>query len=136
MRSGRPFGRARLAGEAPITPALGQRGSPIGRGHRSPVGSWPDAATLVVGERVDGTYTLRAVATTDLLERAKRRLDSLSPERLRAAEDFLAYLEERETDEATEEILRLPDILAALEKAENEIREGRLTPVEQLRRKA
>ncbi len=76
------------------------------------------------------------MATTDLLERAKRRLDSLSPERLRAAEDFLAYLEERETDEATEEILRLPDILAALEKAENEIREGRLTPVEQLRRKA
>ena len=68
--------------------------------------------------------------TRDLLDRAKRRLDSLSRERLRAAEDFLAYLEERETDEATDEILRLPGLVAALERAEREVAEGPLTPVE------
>ena len=46
------------------------------------------------------------------------------------AADFLAYLEERETSEATEELLRIPGFLADLERAEEEVLSGRLTPVE------
>ncbi|MBM4032718.1 MAG: hypothetical protein FJ291_13145 [Planctomycetes bacterium] len=66
---------------------------------------------------------------------AKRRLDSLSVDRLRVADDFLAYLQEREDNEATEELLRIPGFLERLEKAERQIAEGKVTPVEKLQRK-
>jgi hypothetical protein len=72
---------------------------------------------------------------TGLLKRAKERLDSLSPERLRVADDFLSYLEERESTEATAELLSIPGFLEAFERAELEIQAGELTPLEQLRRK-
>lgn len=76
-----------------------------------------------------------AMATdSDLRRRAKRRLDRLAPERLRAADDFLAYLEERESDEATAELLALPGFRQALQQAEREADQGELTPVAELRR--
>jgi hypothetical protein len=43
-----------------------------------------------------------------LLEDAKQRLRSLSTSRLRVANDFLAYLVEREENEATQELLGIP----------------------------
>ena len=52
------------------------------------------------------------------------------------AADFLAYLEERETNEATEELLRIPGFLEDFERAEKEALSGRLTPVKALKRKA
>ena len=36
-------------------------------------------------------------------------LQRLSPERLRVAADFLAYLDERESNDATEELLSIPN---------------------------
>jgi hypothetical protein len=73
------------------------------------------------------------MSPTDVLHRAKRRLDSLTPERLRVADDFLAYLEERESAEATEELLGLPGFRESLRVAEEEIARGELTSIEQLR---
>ncbi len=75
------------------------------------------------------------MSPTELLQQAKQRLDSLTPERLRVAEDFLAYLETREAHEATNELLALPDFLDNMRKAEEEVEAGLLTPVEELRRK-
>lgn len=75
------------------------------------------------------------MSATAALRRAKKRLTTLSPERLRVADDFLAYLEEREANEATEELLQIPGFLETLEAAEKEVREGRLTPAEDLQRK-
>jgi len=74
--------------------------------------------------------------TTATLRRAKKRLETLSPERLRVADDFLSYLEERESNEATEELVQIPGFLERLVTAEQEAREGRLTSVEHLRRKS
>lgn len=74
--------------------------------------------------------------TAATLRRAKKRLETLSPERLRVADDFLAYLEERESNEATEELMEIPGFLDRLAVAEQEAREGRLTPFEHLRRKS
>jgi hypothetical protein len=76
------------------------------------------------------------MTTAEIRRRAKHRLDRLSPERLRVADDFLAYLEERESDEATAELLAIPGFLAALEQARTEIARGEVTPVEELRRRA
>lgn len=72
------------------------------------------------------------MSPTVVLRRAQKRLRTLSPERLRVADDFLAYLEERESDEATAELLALPGFREALRTAEREIEQGELTPLEDL----
>jgi len=72
---------------------------------------------------------------TELLRRAKRRLEHLSEQRLRTADDLLAYLEDLESDEATEELLRIPGLMDRIEEAEHDIAEGRTVSVDELRRK-
>jgi len=72
---------------------------------------------------------------TETRRQAKRRIDQLSPDRLQVADDFLAYLEERESSEATEELLRIPGFVDAFEEACKEVDAGKLTPLEKLRRK-
>ena len=71
---------------------------------------------------------------TALLHSVERRLRRLSLERLRVADDFLAYLEERESDVATQELLSLAEFEdryhQALEQAEN----GEVVPFERIRR--
>lgn len=79
--------------------------------------------------------TKRKNVTVELRRRAKKQIESLSPERLQVAADFLSYLEERESNEATEEVLRIPGLLEQFEEAERDIAAGRVTPVEKLRRK-
>ena len=75
------------------------------------------------------------MSTVELRRRIKRRIDHLSAERLQVAADFVASLEERESNEATEELLTIPGIVRAIKKAETDVRAGRLTPVNKLRRK-
>ena len=58
----------------------------------------------------------KQVMNTTLTE-AEYRLRSLSPERLRMANDFLAYLQEREENEATAELLSIPGFEAAFRRA-------------------
>ncbi len=72
---------------------------------------------------------------TEIRRRAKRRIDSLTDERVEAADDFLAYLHERESNEATEEPLRIPGFVDQLKEAEKDIAEGRTVAVKDLRRK-
>ena len=57
------------------------------------------------------------MSTNEMRRQAGARIKSLSPERLQVALDFLAYLEERESKEATEELLRLPGLTDAFRKA-------------------
>jgi len=83
-----------------------------------------------VARRNDGRLT-----PAQCRREAKQRIDALSRERLSVALDFLRYLEERESGEATEELLRIPGFLAALRKGEQDVAAGRITPVEKLRRK-
>jgi len=71
----------------------------------------------------------------ELLRRAKRRLSGLSKEHLLVADHFLAYLEEAESVQATEELLRVPGFAEAFEEAQRDVEAGRLTPVEDLKRK-
>lgn len=54
----------------------------------------------------------------DLLHQAEKRLQQLLPERLRVANDFLAYLQEREQNEATEELLNIPEFEEELREAD------------------
>ena len=72
---------------------------------------------------------------TQLRQTAKESIDGLPAEQLKVAAEFLRYLDERASDEATEELLRIPGILKDLEEAERDVAEGRTTPVEKLKRK-
>lgn len=65
---------------------------------------------------------------------AKNRIDQLSPERLRVADELLAYLLDKESEEATEEVLNIPGFVEAFEKAKREEAAGLLTPLEKFRR--
>ena len=69
-----------------------------------------------------------------LLRDVARRLGRLSPDRLRVADDFVAYLEEREESEATEELLRLPGFEAAFLRAAQQAEAGEVVPFEDVRR--
>jgi hypothetical protein len=69
-----------------------------------------------------------------LFQAAERRLRRLSPERLRVAADFLAYLEEREADEATQELLNLPSFTEHLERAAQQAEAGQVVSFKSIRR--
>ena len=64
------------------------------------------------------------MTTVEIHHQIKEYIDCLSPERLKVAIDFLAYLIERESQEATEELLKIPRLIDYLEKAEAEIPTG------------
>ena len=75
---------------------------------------------------------MRESATLDmrqLLEEAERRLRSLSLERLRVANDFLSYLEEREESQATAELLSIPGFEAAFRRAVEQTQRGEVVPL-------
>jgi len=64
------------------------------------------------------------MTTTMLRRQVKRRVDSLTEERLKVADEFLAYLEERESREATEELLEIPGFVEAFEEGKKDIAAG------------
>ena len=69
-----------------------------------------------------------------LLEEAERRLRRLSADRLQVAGDFLAYLEEREEHEATQELLRLAGFEQAFRTAVQQAESGQVVRFENIRR--
>jgi len=65
---------------------------------------------------------MKRVSASELRRRLKERVDGLSVKRLRVADEFLAYLEQRESIEATEELLRIPGLLERVRAAEADYR--------------
>jgi hypothetical protein len=53
--------------------------------------------------------------TQELRQNLKESIDRLSPERLLVAADFLAYLAERESNEDTMKLLKMPGFFEALQ---------------------
>ena len=60
----------------------------------------------------------------ELKREAMRRIDSLPTAKLRVAAEFLAYLQERASDEATEELLAIPGLLEDVREAQKGIGAG------------
>ena len=74
------------------------------------------------------------MSTRELRRQAGQRIKSLSPQRLQVAADFLAYLEERESNLATEELLRIPGFVDAFQKAKKEAPKAKLIGWRRVRR--
>jgi len=75
-----------------------------------------------------------AVETSTVLTEAERRLRSLSLERLWVANDFLAYLQDREQNQATAELLNIPDFEMAFRRAVEQADAGDVVRFEDIRR--
>ncbi|PZV08897.1 MAG: hypothetical protein DCF32_03630 [Leptolyngbya sp.] len=59
--------------------------------------------------------------TSEAHEQIYRYVEQLSQERLAVVLDFLSYLVERESNDATAELLALPNLSAELEIAEQQV---------------
>lgn len=69
-----------------------------------------------------------------ILPEAQRRLRNLSQERLIVANDFLSYLENRESSEATEELLNLPGFEESFRNAVHQADSGKVISFDTVRR--
>ncbi|MBE0411809.1 MAG: hypothetical protein IBX69_18940 [Anaerolineales bacterium] len=69
-----------------------------------------------------------------LIKKAEGRLRRLSREKLRVAEDFLAYLEEKEETIATQELLNIPDFEERFQQAAQQAKSGKITRLDDIRR--
>ncbi|MEB3232231.1 MAG: hypothetical protein VKJ64_14570 [Leptolyngbyaceae bacterium] len=59
--------------------------------------------------------------TTAIRSQIQSYVEQLSAEKLTVVLDFLAYLVERESNEATAELLSMPGLLAELEQVESQL---------------
>ena len=75
------------------------------------------------------------MSTAQMRRQIKQTVDALPPDRLRVAADFLTYLRERPENAATRELLAIPGFAEEFERGIREIRAGRTTSSEKLRRK-
>lgn len=73
--------------------------------------------------------------TGEIRQRIQEYVAQLSPERLLVAADFLAYLAEREDNDATEELLNIQGFNEAFAKAKNNVESGKVVSVDQLKGK-
>ena len=74
------------------------------------------------------------MTTTTLRSEASKRLRNLSPERLRVANDFLAYLQEREESEATRELMGILGFEEAFNRAVTQVKRGKVVRFDKVRR--
>jgi hypothetical protein len=73
--------------------------------------------------------------TVEIRQQIQEYVDQLSPERLLVAVDFLAYLADREDNDASEELLKIPGFKQDFAQAKENIKEGKVITIEQLKRK-
>ena len=69
-----------------------------------------------------------------LQQQAVELIEQLSTEKLKAVIDYLNYLQDKEAWEATQELASDPEIAKSLERAEADVRAGRLKRWSDVRR--
>ena len=68
------------------------------------------------------------------VQKIEALLKRLSPERLRVVANFLAYLDERESNDATEELLSIPNFMEDYQEAMQDMERGDVVAFESIRR--
>jgi hypothetical protein len=74
------------------------------------------------------------MAPAQMRQRLKKQIDALPQDKLRSASDYLAFLENQESHEATGEILAIPGIRNRIKQAEKDIASGKTTPWRKVQR--
>jgi hypothetical protein len=73
--------------------------------------------------------------TLELRQTIENYLNQLSPQHLNLVAKLLAYLTDKESQVATQELLDIPGFWETFERSQQQLTEGRVTPCEQLKRK-
>jgi hypothetical protein len=63
---------------------------------------------------------------TEIRQQINQHLDQLSSNRLQLVAEFLAYLADKESEEATQKLLDIPKFIESFERGKKDIAEGRL----------
>ncbi|MBW4596333.1 MAG: hypothetical protein KME46_26370 [Brasilonema angustatum HA4187-MV1] len=63
---------------------------------------------------------------TTIREKINQYLDALSSERLELVADFLAYLADKKTEDATQELLDIPGFIESFERGKKDVAESRV----------
>ena len=63
-----------------------------------------------------------------LTKKITEDLKDMSPEKLKVIEDFVSYLKERESSQATAELLSIPGFMERLKVAKSQAKSGRTKP--------
>ncbi|MEH2141386.1 hypothetical protein [Nostoc sp.] len=63
---------------------------------------------------------------TEVRQQINQYLDGLSSERLELVADFLAYLADKESEDATQELLDIPGFIESFERGKKDIAESRV----------
>lgn len=63
---------------------------------------------------------------TEIRQQINQHLDLLSSDRLQLVAEFLAYLADKESEEATQELLNIPGFIESFERGKKDIAEGRV----------
>ena len=64
--------------------------------------------------------------TSEIRQQINQHLDRLSSDRLQLVAEFLAYLADKESEEATQELLDIPGFIESFERGKKDIAEGRV----------
>lgn len=65
------------------------------------------------------------MSTSQLRQEINYNLEKLSPDNLKIVAEFLAYLADKESELATQELLDIPGFIASFERGKQDIAEGR-----------
>jgi hypothetical protein len=74
------------------------------------------------------------MTTTQLRKKVQARVRALSPQRLKLADDFLAYLQDREDNAETREILAIPGMRQSIARGLRQEAAGKAVPLAKVRR--
>jgi hypothetical protein len=70
---------------------------------------------------------IKNMNSTEIRQQINQHLDRLSSDRLQLVAEFLAYLADKESEEATQELLDIPGFIESFERGKKDIAEGRVT---------
>jgi hypothetical protein len=66
------------------------------------------------------------MSATEIRQEINQYLDRLSSDRLQLVAEFLAYLADKESEEATQELIDIPGFIQSFERGKKDIAEGRV----------
>ena len=66
------------------------------------------------------------MSTSQLRQEINYNLEKLSPDNLKIVAEFLAYLADKESELATQELLDIPGFIASFERGKQDVAEGRV----------
>ncbi len=89
----------------------------------------------IENETEENMEAIAQAQAIEIQDQINQYLKQLSLESLQVVADFIAYLADKESVEATQELEEIPGFAESFAKGNKDITHGRIKPLEQLKRK-